>query len=644
MHWSDALNYFNGFSFLLRYTSSDILDMTSEDLSRPLGNVGGLPEPNNVGDSIQWDGEAWVAGPGGGDLPAYATYVSNSGDDDTGRPNSRSKPYRSLAAALDAVLDDTCIIVLPGAYECLSNLYRNGVSWYFHRGATVLVTGVTMFDNNQEGASRDVEILGYGEFVLIGMEGIQSQLIRHAHQSLVFECTSIYSDSPRVVMSMECDLDKTISILIRKELRHMVENGSMPAIYLHDTFNAVVNAALMTTPGSIAIKALSGDSDNTLHVNCGRIVSYRGIYGNIGVYSVGRCDGASEGVTLTHDDLEVPVKSTVKLTGMYTSVSDVDFGAVCLLDGYAERVYVGHADTVISGGMALIIIVDAGSVTQMTCGSSLTEAPSMTINAGRSDVVFSKRGNYPSVELNGGELTIRAENTIPSVNTSGINVNSGRLHMRGHFELADMPYFIHVTSGVLNLNDSRIYMRGTSDAYSNVAIIMDIDSTLMSNGAALLCYREYAQPIQVTDVNNAFIMMPGGLNSNVIDNNITGVGRQMYKITVINPGQPVSYRLTSAPLETTVTFQENDVETNDTAAKMAQALVNTTQANITVGADVTQKNTGVDQYFYLGVDPADGIVLDEAVNVSITLYRSAGLEINNVSGFGGFDTNEAYGW
>lgn len=71
-------------------------------------------------------------------VPTYGTlYVNPNGNDSTAKKYTLDFPYATLSSAIDSASAGDIIQVLPGSYDLNSNLFKNGLTFYFHKNATV---------------------------------------------------------------------------------------------------------------------------------------------------------------------------------------------------------------------------------------------------------------------------------------------------------------------------------------------------------------------------------------------------------------------------------------------------------------------------------------------------------------------------
>lgn len=71
-------------------------------------------------------------------VPTYGTlYVNPNGNDSTAKKYTLDFPYKTLSAALNNASNNDRIEVLPGAYDLNSNLFKQSVTFYFYKNATV---------------------------------------------------------------------------------------------------------------------------------------------------------------------------------------------------------------------------------------------------------------------------------------------------------------------------------------------------------------------------------------------------------------------------------------------------------------------------------------------------------------------------
>jgi hypothetical protein len=95
-------------------------------------------------------------------------FVNQNGNDSTAKKYTIDYPYKTLSGALGSASSNDIIEVFPGSYDLNSNLFKDGVTFYFHKNSTVnfLTSGkLHVTGHNDTGVFT---IYGNGAFVDAG--------------------------------------------------------------------------------------------------------------------------------------------------------------------------------------------------------------------------------------------------------------------------------------------------------------------------------------------------------------------------------------------------------------------------------------------------------------------------------------------
>lgn len=95
---------------------------------------------------------------------ASTLYVNANGDDTTAKKETIDFPFKTIGAALNSAGINDLIEVFPGSYDVSGNIYKIGVSFYFHKGATTTFKSGGMLQST--GSNTGIfNIFGHGYFV-----------------------------------------------------------------------------------------------------------------------------------------------------------------------------------------------------------------------------------------------------------------------------------------------------------------------------------------------------------------------------------------------------------------------------------------------------------------------------------------------
>lgn len=121
----------------------------------------------SIGQSLTWDGTEWV----NIDVTNMGNTLFVSGKGKTvangAERESISNHFSSLTEAKNAALSGDNIIIAPGVYTNPGNLWKDGVTYFFNKGAQVNFTGALFTPS----ANQTCSVLGYGDFTQTGASG-----------------------------------------------------------------------------------------------------------------------------------------------------------------------------------------------------------------------------------------------------------------------------------------------------------------------------------------------------------------------------------------------------------------------------------------------------------------------------------------
>ena len=178
-----------------------------------------------------------------------------NGNDATGQRCRLQAPFATLTGAKTAAQSGDTIMVLPGTYN-EKNLAKNGVNWFFLKGAVVNYQGLAaggIFDTSLVGSYCVFSVRGQGEFY--NMDGpMGTPIIKCAYggDMLDIECDLIEASGPAV------DTVGTVSLRCRDM---MSDFGS--AVVIGGSGNLVLVAQTIIGAEGYAIDMAAGKADVT---------------------------------------------------------------------------------------------------------------------------------------------------------------------------------------------------------------------------------------------------------------------------------------------------------------------------------------------------------------------------------------------
>lgn len=123
-------------------------------------------------------------------------YVNKNGNDQTAKKETIDFPFKTIKAALNQAGANDTIEVFPGAYDVSGNLYKEGVSFYFHKNSSVnfIDSGKLFCTGSDTGIFN---IFGHGNFI---NAGAGSQAFKISGGQIVIEFDSFNCDNSNFII------------------------------------------------------------------------------------------------------------------------------------------------------------------------------------------------------------------------------------------------------------------------------------------------------------------------------------------------------------------------------------------------------------------------------------------------------------
>jgi hypothetical protein len=363
--------------------------------------------------------------------------------------------------------------------------------------------------------------------------------------------------------------------------------------------NIIVNGYLISsTVNSASSISLSAGSTGTFNVN---YITYAGTGG----YGFG---GNSSTVTLnvsTITSIYGQAMSTAYLNGYCGSITGI-------LNLYG-------------GQVGLISSISGGDIDTTYYGTRANGAGVLiTVSGGNIRLQMQNQDTTTGFAISGGIVTLNGTWTNDDMNIAS-DLTGGSLIINGDYEYGG-PYYnpsrfygINVSGGTLTVNGTiRINMPSATAGYSlDASPIQFTSGKVILNGATLISNVPQATPIRATSAGLSIKVYTGGMNTNLIQNGGTLVGKKKkIKFTVgavINTQLQLNDNIGSG----NVIFTAN-ATTYPSLAQLAQQMVTVINANA-IQVTASQDSVGVDTYFYVESDAANlGFTSSGYVNLTDT--------------------------
>lgn len=435
-------------------------------------------------------------GGGGGSAASRVVYVRGDGDDDTAAPYDAGLPFRTLEAASAAAEPSDNIVVAPGAYTTTANVAKDGVKWHFEPGAVVTHNGIEpLFDSRNFEA--DSFVTGDGAFLTSA-----GPIVQHSGGNLIFECNRCIVNANVSGIIATADLGRIIRILIKSRLTANLEEESEAAgIAIYQTSElgliAYVHVGrLVTTINSFAVSVYGPESGASVLVDIPHLSG--NVITNCGTWNIGH--SADSNIFSTYGGNPSPIL----INGNMATLS-ISADLPVTLNGTSTLTSISSGSARLVGGIHRNFSSLAGDST-ITIGG----APECIVDMIGGSVCATLSTTPTNINASGGEITIHSNNESTSLGV--INVSGSRVNLRGIYKRASQDYFINLSGGILDLNDSIISMTSTAATHEQVAVLHS-GGILISNGARISTPISEIKPIQARNTDNA-IRVLGGLYTN----------------------------------------------------------------------------------------------------------------------------------
>lgn len=385
-------------------------------------------------------------GSAGSSTSGNSLFVDVDGSDATGTRERFDKPFLTLEAALAAASSGDCIFVRPGHYSPATQLFKNGVNWFFEPGTWV--DGQTsgtgyLFDDSVDGANEAVKctIGGHGVFAdvtyspAIRVSNASSRVVMFTGDSLVIPGVTL--NNPTIEQTggyLKIVQDGNLSNALvavnwtNGELHCDVEDLQ--------TFNAVAASSSNTqhvyltckTIGSMNIDGAS--SASRFWIRCADTSNAAIVFDNARVYLQTLKSGYGMQLKQTGSVAEYWIDSQ-KITG--ASLDLPNRGPALQLYGGISIVRIGHIDRGYSGIGTLESISCSGGTHRVvvdTFDTNATGTSCIVVSGGTLSMDVNQvrdigGGTAAILNQSGGTLSLKMNFT--AVTTTGINLSGGTL-------------------------------------------------------------------------------------------------------------------------------------------------------------------------------------------------------------------------
>jgi hypothetical protein len=558
-------------------------------------------------------------------------FVDPNGSDSTGTKGNINLPYLTLEAAKSASTTGDTIYVFPGTYAVTTTttegLAKDGITYYFSPGCVVnKSTSGDMFRVNS--FTTGFAVYGYGNFN------------KTSSNASIFYSTSV-SSSVNLVFQANDITTTTSSVIfdIRSTAKCFLDfknaSSSAGSVINLDATNLTIDMhSMVSTFGPVFIGSAGGSANHFANCNlnisgyliettaasnyCIQMSSF-----NIVNINVDYIKSATLNYGLSSNGLSSKVTiTTSNITGINANYTQptVRFN----LNGYCYSLI---GKMYLEGGQVGIINISDGEVNTNYVGpqDNATNA-TITVSGGKVTLQMQNQDPTSGLAVSGGILTLNGNWTNDDMG-AGSDLTGGVLIINGDYEYGG-PNFAQTRYYGIKVNGGSLFLNGTirinfpaslglTSYLSLFASPIEYNSgKVIINGGTLISNITNVTPIRATASGLSIKVYSAGMNTNLINNGGTLVGKKMkVKFTVSSVASTsivVNDNLGSGNL----TFTETNTAVYNTTALLAQRMVSLINASVTLQTTASQDNPGIDDYFYLEQD---------ATNMGYTLVSSTNL-------------------
>jgi hypothetical protein len=554
---------------------------------------------------------------GSGNVSTYSNtgnilYVATTGSDtfpDTtriSRLGSINVPFLTLEAAQAVAVSGDLIHVFAGDYTPVSNIAKDGVSYYFEPNAKVTMTTVAhIFDLT--GFATSFNVFGHGEFykttsngyILYGSSGVGGY-------EMVFEARKVSSTVSHCFYH-------TVGMYIHFKVSY-AKSTAGKVLALPTGSVVKIDAHIWTSTANNVIgtyTSVINNCDLTVNADYFESTSNEGIYGfsnqcNLNL-NINKLLGVSYGLS-TYGAYDSTV---VVLNCSYVNAimcwSSIRFSGHC---GSLTTGWNGQGQYAFIGGSCQYVTCGAGYV-ETTLGGSSTSESNVSISSG-TVIIKECIGNTFGVQINstGGELhmyMLKKDNTGRSRVVNGGTVYLYDVSMSTAIGIGDHSPIIKLQSGTLYLRGRIAITNTTGNPYdpnnpttltqtNKSNIVVWTGGNLILDGCTLITQDQNDLPFCSRTASQVLLITTKGVVTNRPEVNILSGSRQKILMTVIN----VSYTTVNTTINCGTSVNFSVTTSGKTTTQVATELVGLINAD-TMLVTATDNLNGS---FYLEADVA----------------------------------------
>ncbi len=494
-------------------------------------------------------------------------HVMPSGSDATGQRADISKPFLTLEAASTAAIAGDTIIVYPGTYTPAANIHKNGVNWYFHKGAIINTAGI-LFSVSGTGGN----VMGYADFVVTA-GGDPVYIKNHASDKL-FQCDSVTGG--RAVQSNLADSVYTMTV----DVRNRISSGNNYSIYSAVATNWHITCPIIEN-NAIGLYTIEAQSCTTYNINATTILNAAGL---LSINTFGATGGTINATRTNTISCAYGLVNVKYVQGTLSLNSDSTF------NGYATT-YSGNGGRH-EGGMYESINMTSGGYS-----GSLQRATLIDGTAGSTFNITSPNKQYLDVicpvtglgyrttvrtmTLSGADSVVRLLGDWDTTNYTW-NISAGTLIIDGRYRIGAGA------STTFNLSGTgKIIINGSIESLATSAIISvsSVNASIISKGGSLICSDSYgtSAPIVPSIPGIGIKVLSGGLTTNYLAHNIYTARNitRAYLVTAttasmtLNDGTNGAQAVTSSAPAASITAARDEIVA-DINSGLNSALINMT--------------------------------------------------------------------
>jgi hypothetical protein len=590
------------------------VDTTGYTFPNTAGTIGQILQVDAAGDLVYGAAGVGVST----EKVSYVGMVSAG----IGAPYSVTDVYLTLESASAAASAGDLIIVLPGTYTPILQLFVVGVNWYFHPGATVTPTAAVavLFDAALSTANGG-NVYGHGDFDTETSTEYVYEKATNVDQT--FECNSVTGRGVTVTIAGDTVMRVRAHAFMSSALQMCCYSPS-PIACRWD-----IEAPLITSGTSLGGTIYIRGSTSIL-LKCNRIVNTFGTSS-----SLDNATNASATANVTAEfasNLHFAGDAVVNVAHaaiIFTDSATVDF------NGHCDRLR--HQIGVFRGGECDDIDILAGA----SYGSIKT-----TLVGSTTPINIDPTGPL-KVELTADHFgsTINTVTKVINITTAGadvklignwyvrnhqFNVSAGRLRMDADYDAESAASTPFVVTGT-----GKLILSGTIEMDSAIpAVSLVTGGKLISKGGVIITADDTRSPIEASASSVDIKVYAGGLTTNYTGHDIT-----------IKRGITKSYIVTA----TTVTMDIDDGGGNESVSsggaqasiKLARDAIiadinlgthGATFANINMVASADSTNDA--KLWIEADDPTDGVTASSLVGIGteVTEFASYVYPLPNITG------------